>query len=307
MLDIRKVTGRKTRGRMMYFFSFLPDEAYIQLFFFACNWRFLDLKNPKTFCEKLNWMKLHDRHPEYSKFADKLAAREYIKENLGEEYVFPIYGYWKSFDEIDFSQLPDSFVLKCNHDSGSVKVIKDKNKLSERDYKELKNFFNHRLKHDAFYSGREYPYKGIERFIFAEKFMQSRKSNLESFEDYKFMCFNGKPKLLYIETERSVSVKMNFFDMDFNPIDDIIGDKPKAKHQFEKPPCFEEMKAIAERLSQGITFVRIDFRVVDDQIYFGEYTFYDNGGFREFKPKDWDQKLASWIDIDSLKNAGKEK
>jgi len=298
-IDLRKVCGRKFRDTIMYALRFLPDKQYIQLFYFACNWKFLNLKNPTTFCEKLNFMKLYDRHPEYSKLADKLEVRKHIIDVLGEEYVFPIYGYWKKFDDIDFSKLPDSFVLKCNHDSGSVKIVKDKNALTQEDINELRTFFNRRLKNDFFYAGREYSYKGIDRYIFAEKFMQSQISKSETFYDYKFMCFNGVPKFMYIETERTLGVKMNCFDMDFKPLD-IIGDKPEASHNFEKSPNFDTMRQIAEKLSQGIRFVRIDFRELDGKIYFGEYTFYENGGFRPYRPESWDLKIASWIDIDDL-------
>lgn len=296
MLDLRKVFKRNFRGNVKYLLSFLPDKLYIQVFFFACNGKFINFKHPKTFCDKMNWLKIYDRHPEYSKLADKLAVREHIKEVLGEEYLFPIYGSWRSFDEIDFDSLPEQFVLKCNHDSGSVKVIKSKKDLTEKDYADLKKFYDKRLSRDFFYSGREYSYKGIDRFVFAEKYMTSKDDNLEAFHDYKFLSFNGKPELMYIETERDIGVKMDAFDMQFNPVN-IIGDKPSSGHLFEKPAAFDEMRRIAAELSQGIKFVRIDFRVLDGRVYFGEYTFYDNGGFREYRPKEWDAKLASMIEI----------
>ena len=278
---------------------FLPDKLYLQLFYFACNGKFLNFRHPKTFCDKLNWLKIYDRHPEYAKLADKLAVREHIKSVLGEEYLFPIYGYWKTFDEIDFDALPEQFVLKCNHDSGSVKVIKNKSSLTEADMAELRRFYERRLKRDFFYAGREFPYKGIERYVFAEKYMESADSKLESFCDYKFMCFNGTPKLMYIETERDVGVKTDVFDMEFHPIPEIVGDKPKSGHTFVKPDSFDQMREIAQQLAQGIKFVRIDFRMVDHRVYFGEYTFYDNGGFRHYKPEEWDLKMASWIELKS--------
>ena len=298
MIDLRKIFGRNLRGKLMYALRWVPDKPYLQIFFFACNWKFIHFRHPRTFCDKMNWMKIYDRHPEYSRFADKLAVREYIKREFGEQYVFPIYGAWKSFDEIDFNSLPEKFVLKCNFDSGSVKVVENKNNLSENRMQELRTFYNRRMKMDFFYAGREYPYKGIPKFIFAEKYMESSDSTTESFHDYKFMCFGGVPKIMYIETERSVGVRMNFFDLDFNPITDIIGDKPAADHEFVKPDCFDEMVTMATKMSQGMKFVRIDFRVVDGRVYFGEYTFYDNGGFRGFKPEYWDTKMANWIELD---------
>lgn len=294
------------RDKIMNALSFLPDKLYLQLFYFACEGKFINFKKPVTFCDKMNWLKIYDRHPEYSKLADKLAVRDFIKEEFGEKYLFPIYGYWRSFDQIDFDQLPEQFVLKCNHDSGSVKIIKDKKELTEEEIDELRKFYDRRLKKDFFFAGREFPYKGIERYVFAEKYMKGSKNDLEAFEDYKFMCFNGVPKIMYIESERDIGVKMDAYDMDFCPVD-IEGDKPKSGRIIEKPCYFDEMKAMAEKLAKGIKFVRIDFRVLDNQVYFGEFTFYDNGGFRSFRPEEWDCKLASWIDLVSTETVRKGK
>lgn len=296
MLDLRKFTNRNMRDKMMSALSFVPDKLYLQLFYFACEGKFINFKNPVTFCDKMNYLKIYDRHPEYSKLADKLAVRDYIKKEFGEKYLFPIYGSWRSFDQIDFNQLPEQFVLKCNHDSGSVKIIKSKEELTEEKIDELRKFYSRRLKKDFFFAGREFPYKGIERYIFAEKYMKGSKNDLEAFEDYKFMCFNGVPKIMYIESERDVGVKMDVYDMDFCPVD-IEGDKPKSGKVIDKPCYFDEMKTMAEQLAKGKKFVRIDFRVLDNQVYFGEFTFYDNGGFRSFRPKEWDHKLASWIEV----------
>lgn len=298
MVDLRNIFSRNVRGNLMNALWWLPDKPYLQLFFFACNWKFINFRHPKTFCDKMNWLKIHDRHPEYSRFADKLMVREYIKQEFGEQYIFPIYGAWKSYDDIEFDKLPENFVLKCNFDSGSVKIVQNKSKLSEAQKQELRMFYKRRMKMDFFYAGREFPYKGIERYIFAEKYMQSDDSDKESFYDYKFMCFEGEPKLMYIETERSIGVRMNFFDLDFTPINDIIGDKPASDHVFTKPECFEEMVAMTRKMCQGMKFVRIDFRLVNGKAYFGEFTFYDNGGFRGFKPDSWDAKMASWIRTD---------
>lgn len=298
MLDLRKVFGRRFRGRMMHLLRFVPDKLYLQIFFFACNWKFINFKNPKTFCDKLNWMKLYDRHPEYSKLADKLLVREHIKETLGEEYVLPIYGHWKSFDEIDFDSLPEQFVLKCNHDSGSVRIIRNKSDLTDLDIKELREFYNRRIKNNFFYAGREFPYKGINRYIFAEKFMQSKTRNTETFCDYKWMCFNGEPEFMYIETERSSGVKMSCFNMNYEPLD-IIGDKPKSTENIPKSPNFDSMREMARKLSQGIKFVRIDFRELDGNVYFGEYTFYENGAFRPYKPEKWEYYFGDLININN--------
>ena len=298
MLDLRKVFGRSIRGRIMDALAFLPDKLYLQIFFFACNWKFLNLNNPKTFCDKVNWLKIHDQHPEYVALTDKIAVREHIRNVLGEEYLFPLLGKWKSFDDIDFSSLPNQFVLKCNHDSGSTKIIHDKNALTDKKISELRQFYSRRLKSDFFPSGREYTYKGIEPYIQAEMLMEDEKFPGKSIEDYKFFCFDGVPKVMFVATDRNTDCKFDFYDMDFNHLD-IVNIHPNSGKEIEKPKKFDEMKEIAAKLSQGIKFVRIDLYELNGRVYFGEYTFFHGGGFRPFEPKAWDDRIASWIDLDS--------
>ena len=170
-LTIKKLMPRNLARKMMNQLSFLPDSVYLKLFYFATTGRTLDLKNPRLFSEKQQWLKLNDIHPEYKVLVDKLTVNGVIDEKLGEGYCFPILGYWKCFDDIDFDCLPKRFVLKCNHDSGSTKVILDKGELTKKDIDELKKFFDSRVKKDFFYAGREYPYKGIDGYIIAQKYM----------------------------------------------------------------------------------------------------------------------------------------
>lgn len=297
MIDFRKIFGRNARGNIMFALKFIPDKLYLQIFYFTTTGRFINFKNPKGFCEKLQWLKVNDRRPEYSDLVDKLAVREHINKTLGEGYVFPLLGYWESFDDIDFDSLPESFVIKCNHDSGSTKIIKNKSSLTKNELDEMRTFFNKRLKRNYFYAGREYPYKGIKKnYIIAEQLMVDESAPEKSIEDYKFFCFNGEPKLMFVATDRSTDLRFDFFDMDFNHVD-MVNIHPQADKPIKKPEMFEEMKAIAAKLSKGMRFVRIDLYELNGKIYFGEYTFFHGGGFRLCEPPEWERKLGDWIDL----------
>ncbi len=296
MIDLRKIFGRNFRGKVMYALSFLPDKLYLNIFYFSTTGKFINFKNPKGFNEKLQWLKVNDKRPEYTTLVDKLAVREHIKKELGEEYLFPLLGYWEKFDDIDFDALPEQFVLKCNHDSGSTKVIKNKSSLTQTDLDELKKFFTKRLNHDFFFAGREYPYKGIKPYIIAEQFMTNENDPEKSIEDYKFFCFNGVPKVMFVATDRSTDCKFDFFDMDFNHLD-LINIHPNTDKPIEKPQLFEEMKEIAAKLSKGMRHVRIDLYELNGKIYFGEYTFFHGGGFQLCHPDEWERRLGDWIDL----------
>lgn len=298
MIDLKKLFGRNLRGNMMYALSFLPDKLYLQLFYFATTKRFINFKNPKGFNEKMQWLKLHDKRAEYTNLVDKLAVREHIKEVLGEEYLFPLLGVWETFDDIDFAALPERFVLKCNHDSGSSKIIKSKSSLSKEDIIQLRAFYNKRLKRDFFYAGREYTYKNIKPCIIAEQFMVDDSAPEKSIEDYKFHCFGGETKAVLIVTDRSEDCRFDYFDKDFNHLD-IYKSHPNSDKVITKPEKFDEMIEIANKLSKGKRFVRIDLYQINGKIYFGEYTFFAGGGFSLFKPEEWERKLGDWIKIDN--------
>lgn len=296
MIDLRKIFGRNIRGKIMYALSFLPDKLYLQFFYFATTRKFIDFKNPKGFCEKLQWLKVNDRRPEYTELVDKLAVRDCISDILGEEHLFPLLGKWQSFDQIDFESLPEQFVLKCNHDSGSTKVIKEKSLLTKADFDEMNEFYTKRLKRDFYFAGREYPYKGIEPYIIAEQLMIDENAPEKSIEDYKFFCFNGEPKMMFVATDRATDCKFDFYDMDFNHLD-VYNIHPNTDKVIQKPEKFDEMKEIAAKLSKGMRQVRIDLYELNGKIYFGEYTFFHGGGFQLFHPAEWERKLGDWIDI----------
>lgn len=296
MIDLRKIFSSNFRGKMMYLLSFLPDKLYLRIFYFSTTGKSINFKNPKGFNEKLQWLKVNDKRPEYSKLVDKVSVREHIANVLGEEYLFPLLGKWESFEEIDFDALPEQFVLKCNHDSGSTKVIKNKASLTQADFDEMRVFYTNRLSKDFFYAGREYPYKGIKPYIIAEELMTDENDKEKSIEDYKFFCFNGVPRIMFVATDRATDCKFDFYDMDFNHLD-LINIHPNTDKHIEKPEMFDEMKEIAAKLSKGMRHVRIDLYELNGKIYFGEYTFFHGGGFQLCQPPEWERRLGDWIDL----------
>lgn len=296
MIDYKKIVrSRELRIKISNFLSFVPDKPYLKMVYYMKTGEHLNLDNPVGFNEKQNWLKLHDIHPEYTKLVDKYEVRSVIKELLGDGYMFPVLGVWERYDDIDFASLPNQFVLKCTHDSQSVKIVGDKNKI---DHKEFRKFYNGRLKINPFNMGREYPYKNVRPRIIAEKLMVAE----GGINDYKFFCFDGKPVIMFIATERaSGDTKFDFFDMDFNHLD-IVNIHPQSdKGEIEKPVCFEEMKQIAAKCSQGMKFVRIDLYEIDGKVYFGEYTFFHGGAFWPMKPEHWEKDLGDLIKIDIQK------
>lgn len=286
--------NHKLRTAMMKLFGFLPDGAYLKFVFKMRTGKKLNLKNPVTFCDKQNWLKIHEKEARYTQLVDKIAVRDFVKDKIGEEHLFPMLGAWDSFDEIDFDALPESFVLKCNHDSGSVKIIQHKSELTNEDIAALREHFTAKMKANIFFAGREYPYKDVKPRILAEKLMVAEDG--KGISDYKFFCFNGKPEMLFIATDRSTDVKFDFFDMDFNHLD-ILNIHPQSGKQLEKPACFEEMKEIAAKFSKGMKFVRLDLYEVNGKVYFGEFTFFHGGGFWPLEPDVWEKKLGDLIEI----------
>lgn len=296
MLNIKKIVPRNIRSDIMFALSFLPDEVYIRLFYFAVTGRTLNLKKPVTFEDKQQWLKLHNRKEEYHRLVDKYSVRKHIKDVIGEQYSFPLIGHWSRFEDIDFDTLPESFVIKCNHDSGSVRVIKNKSSLNKKDIEDLKQHFNKRISRDYFYAGREFPYKGIKPCIMIEKYMTDDKQELSSLNDYKFFCFHGVPKIVLIVTDRAIDCRYDFYDMNFNHLD-LRYIKGRDDDKIQKPKFFDEMKEIAAKLSKGIPFVRIDLYEVNGRVYFGEYTFFDGGGFQFYEPEKWEYEIGSWIKL----------
>ncbi len=295
MFDYKKlVRNREWRVKISYFLRFIPDRTYLKMVYYMKTGKKLNLETPLGFNDKQNWLKINDIHPEYSKLVDKYEVRFDIKEKLGDDYLIPLIGVWDSYDEIDFSYLPEQFVLKCTHDSGSVKIVHNKEDIN---HKEFKLFFNRRMKINSFYLGREYPYKAVKPRILAEKLMGTDKG----INDYKFFCFDGKPVIMFVATERGTGdTKFDFFDMNFNHLD-IVNIHPQSLiGGIKKPKCFDEMKMVAAKCSKGMKFVRIDLYEIDGKIYFGEYTFFHGGGFWLFKPDHWEKDLGDLLKLTTL-------
>lgn len=273
----------------------MPDREYLQRRFQAEFGKSLNLDSPQTFNEKLQWLKLYNRKPEYTMMVDKYKVREYIAQELGEEYLIPLLGVWDDPDEIDFDALPNQFVLKCNHNSGTgMCICKDKSKLNiEKVKKELRKG----LKEDYYLKFREWPYKDVPRKIIAEKYMEDASGELR---DYKFYCFNGVMKFVMINSDRNTDkpTRADYFDRDFNWLDFTWGYSHAEVHP-QKPEQFEKMVAIAERLSKGLPHIRVDLYDCNGKIYFGELTFFDGSGFDKIEPLEWDYKIGEMLKLPS--------
>lgn len=270
------------------------DETYLKMLFPLRVGYKLNLDNPKTFNEKLQWLKLHNRKSLYTKMVDKVDAKEYVANIIGEEYIIPTLDVYNSVDEIDFDTLPNQFVLKCTHDSGGIVVCSDKSKLN---IDEAKKKLERGLKVNYYYQNREWPYLNVKPRIIAEQYMVDE-SGYE-LKDYKFFCFDGEVKLLFVATDRGLETeetKFDFYDADFNHLPFING-HPNAKKTLLKPIGFEEMKVIAEKLSKGQPHLRVDLYDINGRIYFGELTFYHWSGMTPFVPVEWDYKLGEMIKL----------
>ena len=280
----------------------LSDKKYIKIMYANIFNKNIDLNNPQTFNEKLQWLKLYDRNPEYTKMVDKYEVKKYVSDIIGKEYIIPTLGIYDKFDDIDFEKLPNQFVIKCTHDSGGLVIVKDKNRIN---YKEIRNKINKCLKYKYFYNGREWPYKNVKPRILIEKYIEDQKDC--ELRDYKFFCFNGKFEFMFIATNRQGEGEtyFDFFDRNFEHLAFTNG-HPNAPTMPHKPKNFNEMVELAEKLSKNIPQVRIDFYDANGKILFGEITFYHWSGFVPFEPKEWDKKLGDLIVLPEKKK-GKKK
>ncbi|MBE6789486.1 MAG: glycosyl transferase [Ruminococcaceae bacterium] len=275
----------------------MGDEEYLKMQFKNVFGYDLDLEKPQTYSEKLQWLKLYDRNPLYTTMVDKAAVKDYVAEKIGEQHIIKTLGVWDRFDDIDFDALPEQFVLKCTHDSGGLVVCKDKKQLNKFIAK-IK--INWGLKTNFYRQSREWPYKDVKPRILAEEYMEDSKT--EELRDYKFFAFDGEVKAMFIASERNnkdTETRFDFFDREFNHLPFTNG-HPNAGVFPKKPEKFEEMMALAEKLSVGIPQARIDFYEVDGRVYFGEITFFHWGGMMPFEPHEWDEKFGEWIKIPNI-------
>lgn len=273
--------------------NWMPDKPYLRILYRAYMHRPLNLDNPTTYNEKLQWLKLHDRKPIYTTMVDKYEVKSYVAGVIGEEYIIPTLGVWNHPEEINFDELPDKFVLKTTHDSGGIQII---DKLQGFDRAAINAFFSKRLNSSTYELQREWPYKNVPRRIIAEQYMEDEKTR--ELRDYKFFCFDGQVKALFIATDRQSErpTAFDFFDPDFNWLD-IRHGHPNAEVKPEKPENFEQMKELAAKLSKGIPQIRVDQYEINGKVYFGELTFFHHGGITPFDPEEWDYVFGEWIKL----------
>lgn len=273
---------------------FVDPEKYIPHMFEVRMGRLPDLVNPQTYNEKLCWMKLYYHNPLFTRLVDKYEVKNYVAEKIGQQYIIPTLAVWDRVADIEWDKLPNQFVLKCTHDSGGLVICRDKSKL---DVSAAKKKLSSSLKKNYYFYGFEWPYRDVKPRIIAETYMEDTKT--QELRDYKFFCFDGEVKALFIASERQKvgeDVKFDFFDADFNHLPFRQGHE-NAPVTPEKPECFDEMKRLAAVLSEGLPHARVDFYEVDGRIYFGEITFFHHGGWTKFDPEEWDYTFGNWIKL----------
>lgn len=283
------------QGIMTHTASLWPDRIYLKIVYRLNMGKHLNIKNPRTYTEKLNWLKVNLKNENYSQLVDKYEVKKFVTERLGgEEHVIKTYGVWNNFDEIDFDKLPNQFVLKTTNGGGNTSVVicRDKTMLNlDICRKKLKLVNgNHYLQ------TREYPYYNLRPRIIAEEYISTGDNELS---DYKIFCFDGEPKFLFVGTERQkkgTEVKFDFFDIDFKHLP-IKNGHENSTHQIPRPKNYDGMLEIAKKLSYGFPHVRVDLYNVNGKIYFGEMTFFHFAGFVPFEPEEWDYKFGEMLNL----------
>lgn len=279
-----------------FFSPFFPDKIYLKLFYRLKIGSWPDLNNPISYQEKLMWLKLYNRNPLYTVLVDKVKVKEWVAERIGWEHIIPTIGVWTNPNDIDFDKLPDKFVLKCNHNSGlGMCICRDKTSL---DLNKIKKSLKKGLNQNYFLHAREWPYKNVERRIFAEKFMVDGENH--DLTDYKFFCFDGEPFMMYVSKDNAKNTTTDFFDMEYKRLPIRMKD-PNSDVPPQKPALFDEMKMYARVLSKGFPHVRVDFYVINNSIFFGEMTFFHNGGGTKVYPAEWNKILGDLIRLPDSK------
>lgn len=281
----------------------IGDRAYLRTAYYLKFGKTLNLNNPKSFNEKLQWLKLNDHRPEYIKMVDKIAMKELLTTAVDSQYAIPTLGVWEKVDDIEWDKLPNQFVIKWNHDSGSIVICKDKNTF---DRKNAEKKLRRGEKVNGFWYGREWPYKGVKPLLLAEPYLEDKKTG--ELRDYKVFCFNGTAKLLLVASDRQKkgeSVKFDYFDTDGNHLD-IINNHPQASTPPELPLNYKLMFELAEKVSQGLPHLRVDFYEVNGKVYIGEFTLYHGSGLMWFKPDIWPVRMGEWLNISNIKEESNE-
>lgn len=276
--------------------SFLfSDKKYLELIFkyrlgYPINW-----DTPTTYNEKLNWLKIHDHNPLYTQLVDKYQVKSFVEKKVGSKYLIPTIAVWNNPEDIDYTKLPDQFVLKTTHGGGNegVVICRDKNNF---DINNASRKLKKAMRQDLYKDSREWPYKNVDRKIICEPYIEDKK--VGELRDYKFFCFDGEVKALFVATERQNREEpfFNFFDQNYNPLP-IKQGHPVSPIFPPKPDSFEEMKEVSAKLSKGFVHVRVDLYEANGNVLFGELTFYHFGAVTPFEPVDWDYKFGEWIKL----------
>lgn len=277
----------------------MSDKEFLRKAFRINLNKELNLDNPQSFNEKLQWLKLYDRKPQYTVMVDKLKVRDYIAERIGEQYLIPLLGVWDDPDEIDFDSLPNQFVLKCNHNSGlGMCICKDKTQL---DIKKVKKDLKKGLEQNYYLTSREWPYKNVPRKIICEKYMVD--GDKVDLEDYKVHNFNGKPKMILVCSNRFTESGLHedFYDTNWKRMNLKRPEHPCTREGIKPPVNLNEMLALAETLSSQIPFLRTDFYEINGKLFFGELTFYPGSGLSKYSPEEWDNKIGRWLQLPDSK------
>lgn len=279
-------------------FRVIPSAPYLKLLYRVRTGKKLDLKHPKTFNEKLQWLKLYDHRPEYPALVDKARVKDIIAKRIGEQYIIPTLGIWDRAEEIDFDSLPDRFVLKCTHDSGSILVCRDK---ASFDREKAKASLRKSLKTDWYWPGREWAYKSVKPRILAEAYLEPEDLT-EGLRDFKFMCFDGRVAFSSTATRRfdPNGMCLTFHDRDWNRLP-FERDHPAEKELLPRPECYDDMVRVAEELSRGMPFARVDLYQEKGRVYFGEITLYPANGTAQFQPEEWDLKWGELLKLDGVR------
>lgn len=278
---------------------YINDKSFVKWKYYLNFRKKLNLDNPQTYNEKLQWLKLYDQHEEYTQMVDKYEAKRYVASIIGEEYIIPTYGVYDAFEEIDFASLPQQFVLKCTHNSGGVIVCKDKDDF---DIEGAGKQVNKWLRKNPYWKNREYPYKKVKPRIIIEQYMEDE-SGYE-LKDYKFFCFEGVAKYIFVASDRgkdNEETKFDFYDIEWNLLPFTNG-HPNSNKMMKKPENYAKMIEISEKLSQGIPHVRVDLYNINGRIFFGELTFFHWSGLVPFVPRKWDYIFGSFLKLPSEVN-----
>ncbi|SFB88815.1 ATP-grasp fold amidoligase family protein [Butyrivibrio sp. YAB3001] len=282
-------------------FNYMDDEKYLSIRYKCLLGRTLNIKTPLSFNEKLQWLKIHDRKQIYETMVDKYAAKGFVSERIGKEYIIPTYGVWDCFDDINFAELPNEFVIKCTHDSGGVVIVKDKNSTN---IKKIKSKINKSLKKNFYLYGREWPYKNVMPRIIIEKYIWNSMCGDKDIDypgliDYKFYCFNGIPKFLYVSSgmDKHDTAAISFVSLDWKRLPFYRLDYKQLTELPPQPKCFEKMLKICKKLAEGTNFLRVDLYEVDNKVFFSEMTFYPCSGFMPFNDYKYDIQIGEYLSL----------